>query len=183
MLSDFNGLTARTMTRSSSPDRGEERFDTGDVHHASEVVGEHVQRHLSRHFGQRLHQKVRRPHPHLQRAKRMLDCLATSTHCIRTDRGTTMSARLVSLDQKRTELTPGTVLVREWDRHSPAGDSSYSPHHQRRRAHGDGSWDIGRSQMMDRRGRRRSPVEYDAAPDRPYHPCGGTDSVLALRLP
>src|SRR3981081_1207743 len=26
-----------------------------------------------------------------------------------------MSARLVSFDQKRTELTPGTVLVREWD--------------------------------------------------------------------
>ena len=29
-----------------------------------------------------------------------------------------MSARLVSIDQKRTELSPGTVLVREWDRHS-----------------------------------------------------------------
>jgi len=47
--------------------------DTDDIHHAREVVGEHVQRHLSRHFGQRLHQKVRRPHSHLQRAKRMLD--------------------------------------------------------------------------------------------------------------
>ena len=34
------------------------------------------------------------------------------------DTDTTMSARLVSFDQKRTELTPGTVLVREWDRHS-----------------------------------------------------------------
>jgi hypothetical protein len=32
--------------------------------------------------------------------------------------GATMSGRLVSLDQKRTELTPGTVLVREWGRHS-----------------------------------------------------------------
>src|SRR6202165_1931672 len=32
--------------------------------------------------------------------------------------GAAMSARLVSLDQKRTELTPGTVLVREWDRQS-----------------------------------------------------------------
>ena len=32
--------------------------------------------------------------------------------------GVTMTARLVSLDQKRTELTPGTVLVREWDRRS-----------------------------------------------------------------
>ncbi len=32
--------------------------------------------------------------------------------------GLTMSARLVSFDQKRTELTLGTVLVREWDRRS-----------------------------------------------------------------
>jgi hypothetical protein len=31
---------------------------------------------------------------------------------------TAMSERLVSFDQKRTELTPGTVLVREWDRRS-----------------------------------------------------------------
>jgi hypothetical protein len=29
-----------------------------------------------------------------------------------------MAARLASFDQKRTELTPGTVLVREWDRQS-----------------------------------------------------------------
>jgi hypothetical protein len=35
-----------------------------------------------------------------------------------TDAKKAMSARLVSFDQKRTELTPGTVLVREWDRHS-----------------------------------------------------------------
>jgi hypothetical protein len=34
------------------------------------------------------------------------------------DTGATTSARLVSFDQKRTELTPGTVLVREWDRQS-----------------------------------------------------------------
>jgi hypothetical protein len=32
--------------------------------------------------------------------------------------GTAMSARLVNFDQKRTELTPGTVLVRERDRQS-----------------------------------------------------------------
>jgi hypothetical protein len=32
--------------------------------------------------------------------------------------GSTMSSRLASFDQKRTELTPGTVLVREWDRQS-----------------------------------------------------------------
>ena len=32
--------------------------------------------------------------------------------------GPVMSARLDSFDQKRTELSPGTVLVREWDRQS-----------------------------------------------------------------
>jgi len=32
--------------------------------------------------------------------------------------GPAMSARLASFDQKRTELSPGTVLVREWDRQS-----------------------------------------------------------------
>ena len=32
--------------------------------------------------------------------------------------GLAMADRLKSLDEKRTELTPGTVLVREWDRQS-----------------------------------------------------------------
>jgi Protein of unknown function (DUF2924) len=32
--------------------------------------------------------------------------------------GPVMSARLARFDQKRTELTPGTMLVREWDRQS-----------------------------------------------------------------
>jgi hypothetical protein len=32
--------------------------------------------------------------------------------------GPVTSARLANLDQKRTELSPGTVLVREWDRRS-----------------------------------------------------------------
>jgi hypothetical protein len=32
--------------------------------------------------------------------------------------GLTMSSRLASFDQKRAELTPGTVLIREWDRQS-----------------------------------------------------------------
>jgi hypothetical protein len=34
------------------------------------------------------------------------------------DTAATLSARFVSFDQKRTELSPGTVLVREWDRQS-----------------------------------------------------------------
>ena len=33
-----------------------------------------------------------------------------------TELGSAISARLVSFDQKRTELAAGTVLVREWDR-------------------------------------------------------------------
>jgi hypothetical protein len=32
--------------------------------------------------------------------------------------GPAMSARLANFDQKRSEFTPGTVLVREWDRRS-----------------------------------------------------------------
>jgi hypothetical protein len=32
--------------------------------------------------------------------------------------GPIMSSRLTSFDQKRTKLTPGAVLVWEWDRHS-----------------------------------------------------------------
>src|SRR5258705_2553656 len=32
--------------------------------------------------------------------------------------GPAMSARLASFDEKRTELPPGTVLIREWDRRS-----------------------------------------------------------------
>ena len=46
---------AHNLTRSSSPDRGQEWFDTDDVHHAREVVGEYVQRHFGRDIGQPLH--------------------------------------------------------------------------------------------------------------------------------
>jgi hypothetical protein len=42
--------------------------------------------------------------------RQLLDCTSAK------ESGVAMSARLVSFDQKRTELTPGTVLVREWDR-------------------------------------------------------------------
>jgi Protein of unknown function (DUF2924) len=44
--------------------------------------------------------------------KQMLD------RAIAKEAGPTMSSRLASFDQKRTELKPGTVLVREWDRQS-----------------------------------------------------------------
>ena len=42
----------------------------------------------------------------------MLDGIATN------EAGPALSARLASFDQKRAKLTPGTVLVREWDRQS-----------------------------------------------------------------
>jgi len=44
--------------------------------------------------------------------KQMLDGMVTK------ETGPAMSARLASFDQKRSKLTPGTVLVREWDRQS-----------------------------------------------------------------
>src|SRR6266404_8044369 len=44
--------------------------------------------------------------------RQLLDCTGAK------ESGAAMSARLISFDQKRTELTPGTVLVREWDRRS-----------------------------------------------------------------
>jgi hypothetical protein len=47
-----------------------------------------------------------------QETKQVLD------RTVSNETGAAASARLVSFDQKRTELTPGTVLVREWDRHS-----------------------------------------------------------------
>jgi hypothetical protein len=37
---------------------------------------------------------------------------------VATEAGPAMSARLTSFDQRRTELSAGTVLVREWDRQS-----------------------------------------------------------------
>ena len=45
-------------------------------------------------------------------SKQMLDGM------IATEVGPALSARLASFDQKRAKLTPGTVLVREWDRQS-----------------------------------------------------------------
>jgi Protein of unknown function (DUF2924) len=47
--------------------------------------------------------------------RQKLACLAKA---LAKEEGPAMSARLASFDQKRTELTPGTVLVREWDRRS-----------------------------------------------------------------
>jgi hypothetical protein len=45
-------------------------------------------------------------------SKQMLDGMVAK------EVGPALSARLASFDQKRTKLTPGTVLVREWDRQS-----------------------------------------------------------------
>jgi hypothetical protein len=54
------------------------------------------------------------------------DCLGDLDHATRQvldrsdakETGSITSARLASFDQKRTKLTPGTILVREWNRQS-----------------------------------------------------------------
>jgi hypothetical protein len=44
--------------------------------------------------------------------RQVLDGISTK------ETGSALSARLATFDQKRTKLTPGTVMVREWDRQS-----------------------------------------------------------------
>ena len=46
------------------PDRCNERLDAHDVHHAGNVVGQHMQCHFGSNLRQALHQEVRRPHSH-----------------------------------------------------------------------------------------------------------------------
>ena len=58
-------------------------FNADDVDDARQIVGQHAERHLSDDLGQRLAQEVRRTHPHLQRAERMLYDLAARTHGLR----------------------------------------------------------------------------------------------------
>src|SRR6202790_419106 len=53
---------------------------TDDIHDARQIVGEYAERHLARDLRQRLHQKVRRAHPHLERAEGMLNRLAPTAH-------------------------------------------------------------------------------------------------------
>jgi Transposase DDE domain len=64
----------------SRPDRCQQRPCTDGVHHARQIVGEHAERHLARDLRQRLHQEVRRAHPHLERAEGMLNRLAPAAH-------------------------------------------------------------------------------------------------------
>ena len=58
-----------------------QRLNAHDVHHPGEIVGEDVERHFGSDLRQTLHQEVRRAHPHLQRTKGMLGCLATLIAC------------------------------------------------------------------------------------------------------
>ena len=60
-----------------------QRLTAHDVHHPGEIVGEDVERHFGSDLRQTLHQEVRRAHPHLQRTKGMLGCLATLAHRVR----------------------------------------------------------------------------------------------------
>ena len=65
------------------PDCDHQRLDAHDVHHPGEIVGEDMERHFGSDLRQTLHEEVRRPHPHLQRTKGMLGCLATLAHRVR----------------------------------------------------------------------------------------------------
>jgi predicted DNA-binding protein YlxM (UPF0122 family) len=58
------------------PDRCQERLYADDIHDAREIIGEYVQGHFGRNLRQALHQKMRRAHPHLERAEGMLSRLA-----------------------------------------------------------------------------------------------------------
>ena len=60
----------------SSPDCRHKRGNSEDPNRAFHIVGKYVQTHLGTHARDRLGEKVRRPHPGFDRAKRMLDGLA-----------------------------------------------------------------------------------------------------------
>src|SRR5499427_5636038 len=65
------------------PDCRHEQLNAEDVHNAREIVGQYVQGHLGGDSRQRLHQKVRCTHPHLERGKGVFSCLATHAHRLR----------------------------------------------------------------------------------------------------
>ena len=64
----------------SGSDRCQQSLCTDNVHDARQIVGEYAEGHLARDFRQRLHQEMRRAHPHLERAEGMLNRLAPATH-------------------------------------------------------------------------------------------------------
>src|SRR5262249_46092985 len=65
-------------------DRGHERLNAHNIHHAGKIVREHVQRLLGSDLGQTFHQEVGRPHPHLQCTEGMMfGRLATLAHSLR----------------------------------------------------------------------------------------------------
>ena len=77
------GADAHADAHPSRLDRRDEGLHPEDVHDPREIVGEHMQGHLGRNLRQTLHQKVRRPHPHLERAEWVLDRLTAHAHRLR----------------------------------------------------------------------------------------------------
>ncbi len=61
----------------------DQRADADDVDDAFEIAGQHVQRHFGADPFQRLHLEVRRAHPGLDGAERVLGRLAPPTHLLR----------------------------------------------------------------------------------------------------
>lgn len=62
------------------PHRLDQAPGAEDVDDAFHVVGKHVKAHFRADILEGFGQKVRRPHPGLQRPKRVLDCLASEAH-------------------------------------------------------------------------------------------------------
>ena len=63
-----------------------QRHDSQDLHHAFQIVGQHVEAHLRADLGQGPGQKMCRTHPGLDRAERMFGRLPSNVHLFRRDR-------------------------------------------------------------------------------------------------
>ena len=71
ILADRLGSGRNGGQKSPNPDQGD---------HALDVIGEHVECHLGAHVSEPAHPEVRRAHPGLDRAERVLDSRAAQTH-------------------------------------------------------------------------------------------------------
>ena len=64
----------------SGRDSSDQRPDPEDIHCSGQIVGQNREGHLGGHLWESFGQEVCRSHACLDRAERMLDCLATKAH-------------------------------------------------------------------------------------------------------
>ena len=98
------------------PDRCHERLDTHDVHHAGEIVSQYVQCHLGGNPWQRLHQEVGCTHPGLDRAKGVLDRLASLPHFfwVLVEPALNGFENMLMLPTRDPSLLAGSAALLEW---------------------------------------------------------------------